>query len=256
MIDIEKINKAFDEYVSDYDMNNSMINLKYYHTYRVAEQSLAISKSLNLSKEDESLAYLIGILHDIGRFSQARDYGTFDDNKSIDHAELACNILFEDGLIRKFIDDDKYDDIIDKAIYYHNKYSINTLEDNERILLHSKIIRDADKIDIMYNACDLGGIKLNEDDNGISDLVREDFNLGVPIPYNHKKTKNDSVLTMLCFIFDLNFEYTYEYFRDNRFVDKMFDKLKNKKLFSEYFDKANKYVESRCNNGKRIRKEI
>ena len=108
----------------------------------------------------------------------------------------------------------------------------------------------------MYNVCDLGGIKINEDDYGISDLTKEDFNLEVPIPYAHKKTKNDSVLTMLCFIFDLNFEYSYKYFKDNEFVNKMFNKLKNKELFKEYFDKANKYVESRCNNGKRIRKEI
>ena len=252
MIDIEKINKAFDNYTSEFDMSNEMISLKYYHTYRVAKNSIEICKSLGLSEEDTNLAYLIAMLHDVGRFPQVRDYGTFNDDKSVDHAELGCEILFNDGLIREFIEEDIYDDIISEAILFHNKYSICAWEEDERKILHSKIIRDADKLDIIYNVCEIGGIKLNEDDNEISEEVKEDFNTEIPIPYSHKKNKNDSVLTMLCFVFDLNFKYSYEVFKKNKYVDKMFSKLKNKKLFKEYFDKANIYVKRKCKD-ERIR---
>ena len=61
---------------------------------------------LNLSEEDILLAELIGLLHDIGRFEQIKNYHTFLDKESIDHAEYGNKILFEDDLIRNFITED------------------------------------------------------------------------------------------------------------------------------------------------------
>ena len=247
MIDIERAKCAFDNYVKNYDMSNEKINLKYYHTYRVCEQSIAISNSLNLNKEDTDIAYLIALLHDIGRFEQAKRFNTFDDSKSMDHALFGCNILFEEGLIREFIIDDSYDEIIRKSIFNHNKYSIES-NLNEREMLHSKIIRDADKIDIIYNVTDLGQIKLNDDDSEISEKVKNSFNQNHPISKLDKKTHNDSVMIMLAFVFDLNFKYSYEYFKENDFINKIFNKLKNKSIFKEYVDKVNKYIEGKCND--------
>lgn len=248
MININKANKAFMEYVKSYDMSNSMIKSKYEHTFRVCNQSKAISESINLDEENTNLAYLIALLHDIGRFEQAKVYNTFNDSKSVDHADYGCKILFEDGLIRNFIEDDRYDEIIYEAILFHNKYSICPAEEDELKILHSKIIRDADKIDIMHNACNLNGIKINEDENGISEKVTEDFELLVPVSHSHKSKVNDSVLTMIAFVFDLNFLYSYRYFRDNEFINKMYNKLKNKKLFKPYIEKANGFVEGKCKN--------
>lgn len=247
MIDLKRANEAFDNYVKNYDMSNEKISLKYYHTYRVCEQSIAISKSLNLSKEDTDIAYLIALLHDIGRFEQIKVYDTFDDEKSIDHALFGCKILFEEGLIREFIIDDSYDEIIKKAIFNHNKFTIQGCLD-ERELLHSKIIRDIDKIDIIYNATDLGQIKLNDDDSEISEKVKNSFYQNHIVSKLDKKTHNDSVMIMLAFVFDLNFKYSYEYFRDNDFVNKMYSKLKNKSIFKEYVDELNKYIEGKCND--------
>ncbi len=55
-------------------------------------------------------------------------------------------MLFEKGMIRDFIENNQYDEIIKIAIDNHSRL---TIEDglNERTLLHSKIIRDADKLD-------------------------------------------------------------------------------------------------------------
>ena len=247
MIDLKRANEAFDNYVKNYDMSNEKISLKYYHTYRVCEQSTSICKSLNLNKEDTDIAYLIALLHDIGRFEQIKRFGTLDDEKSMDHALYGCKILFEEGLIRDFIVDDSYDEIIRKAIFNHNKFTIQEGLD-ERELLHSKIIRDADKIDIIYNATDLGQIKLNDDDSVISEKVKMSFYKENTVSKKDKKTHNDSIMIMLAFVFDLNFKYSYEYFRDNDFVNKMYSKLKNKSIFKEYVDELNKYIEGKCND--------
>lgn len=71
---------------------------------------------MKLSQEDIELAELIGLLHDIGRFEQVRLYHTFVDKDSINHGEYGAKILFEDGLIRKFINDDRFDKIINQEI--------------------------------------------------------------------------------------------------------------------------------------------
>ena len=124
-----------------------MIDLKIRHTYGVVELSEYIVKDLKLSDEDISLAMLIGLLHDIARFEQAKEYGDYRDYVTLDHADLGVKILFEDGLIRKFVNDNKYDSIIMKAIKNHNKLCIDETDMNDRELLHAKIIRDADKTD-------------------------------------------------------------------------------------------------------------
>lgn len=250
MIDIEKAKKEFYKYVSSFDMNNDMIRSKYSHTYRVCEQSIKICESLGLDEENTKLAYLIALLHDIGRFEQAKKYKTFNDSKTVDHADYGCELLFRDNLIRKFIEDDSYDDIISESIYYHNKYSISPILTDEDIVLHAKIIRDADKIDIIHNVVDIGGIRLSEDDNGISKKVMEEFYQEKPVHHSYKNTKNDSVLVMIAFVFDLNFDYSYQYFKDHKFINKMYKKLENKKLFEPYANKANDYVERKCEDVK------
>ena len=146
MIDFEKAKKSFKKYLEGYDLNDGMIQLKVRHTYGVVELSEYIAKDLNLDEENVELAKLIALLHDIARFEQAKEFGDYRDYKTLDHAELGVKILFEDNLIRNFIETDKYDEVILKAIKNHNKLEI---EDglNEAELLHAKIIRDADKTD-------------------------------------------------------------------------------------------------------------
>ena len=62
--------KAFEDYVENYDSTKEKIKLKVLHTYRVCELCEIIAKSLGLSQKDCDLAWLTGVLHDVGRFEQ------------------------------------------------------------------------------------------------------------------------------------------------------------------------------------------
>ena len=76
-----------------------------------------------MSKEDIDLAWLTGLLHDIGRFEQVRRYGTFNDAKSIDHGKLGVEILFLEG---------KIDNVISaKAMLFPDAYVCSGVTDNE-----------------------------------------------------------------------------------------------------------------------------
>ena len=48
MIDLENAKNEFKKYISNYDLNNPEITRKVGHSYRVAEISKRIAKSLNL----------------------------------------------------------------------------------------------------------------------------------------------------------------------------------------------------------------
>ena len=133
MIDKKKALKAFKDYVENYNPDDEKIKLKIEHIQRVSKVAEKIAKSENLLDEDVELAWLIGLLHDIGRFEQIRLYNTFNDGKSINHAEMGIKILFEEGHIKEFIDDRKYDDLIKKAILNHNRAKIEP-ELNEKEL--------------------------------------------------------------------------------------------------------------------------
>ena len=103
-IDRERVKQAFAQYVRRYNAEDEKILLKIRHTYRVAEISERIAVGLGLSAYDTDLAWLIGMLHDIGRFEQLKQYGTFVDEDSIDHAHFGVDLLFRDGLIREYVD--------------------------------------------------------------------------------------------------------------------------------------------------------
>lgn len=145
----EKVKQSFADYVSSYDKADPKITLKIAHTYRVAALSEEIAQSLGLDEKDVYTAWLIGMLHDIGRFEQIRIFGTFIDAKSTDHAELGADILFgNDRLIESFSDERETDGLIETAIREHNKFIISEGLD-EKTKMFCDVLRDADKIDIL-----------------------------------------------------------------------------------------------------------
>lgn len=102
VINRKNVINTFAEYVRNYDPSDEKIKLKIDHTYRVAGLCQRIAESLGLSEPDVDIAWLLGMLHDIGRFEQIRRFGTFNDVQSVDHAEFGADLLFKEGLIRKF----------------------------------------------------------------------------------------------------------------------------------------------------------
>lgn len=84
-MDFQKAEKAFKEYLKNYNINDGSIALKIRHTYEVINKSEYIAIRLGLDKENIELAKIIALLHDIGRFEQIKKFDEFNDKK-IEHA--------------------------------------------------------------------------------------------------------------------------------------------------------------------------
>ena len=184
-INREHIKKTFQEYTDRYDSANPKIKLKIDHTYRVADLCEQIAQSLELSAAEVDLAWLSGMLRDVGRFEQLRRYNTFSDAQSIDHARFAVELLYDEGLIADYVpeistaelvadartwrsmggvnesptaqsEDMPLSDILQTlriAIGEHSAYRIQKGLD-ERTRMFCQILRDADKVDIFRVICD------------------------------------------------------------------------------------------------------
>ena len=76
MIDLEKVEKVLDEYISHYGDEDAKIVLKKQHIKRVRQEAKEIASYLKLEQEDSELAELIGLLHDIGKSVDQEMEGT------------------------------------------------------------------------------------------------------------------------------------------------------------------------------------
>ena len=259
MIDLQKARLAFKEYINRYDnQNDPGFNLKVVHTYHVVENAIMIAKKLKLSEEDINLAGLIAILHDIGRFDELKNLKKFDSIGN-DHAMFASKLLFDEGLINNFIDNNKYNNIIKKAIENHNK---KTIEENlsEQELLHAKIIRDADKLDNYRVKIEedikniFPGIVNNKEEienSLISDKVYNSIINKECVDIKDRAYPLDYWVCILAFTFDINFKETLSIIKEKDYINILIDKF-NYKYSKDKMNKIkiiiNDYIDSRLNN--------
>lgn len=100
----------FLKYTDRYDRSNGKIELKILHTLEVAKVMDRLTKKLHLDGETCEMAHICAVFHDIGRFEQVRRYDTFLDHLSVDHAELGCEVLKQEGFLAELPEAEAADD--------------------------------------------------------------------------------------------------------------------------------------------------
>ena len=148
--DLKSLKKWFSDYTGSFLGSNEDDNrnqcLKAEHTKNVCANIREIAKSLPLPFEKIILAETIALFHDIGRFQQYKKFRTFQDGKSINHGVLGARTLEEENVLNHLAEAEKH--LIISAVKFHNVFQIPDLKDEE-LLLFMKLVRDADKLDIL-----------------------------------------------------------------------------------------------------------
>lgn len=254
MIDVNKVEENFNNYVRKFEQTNPKIIIKKFHSIRVKEISEKIARGLNLSEEEIQIAMVIGLLHDIGRFEQEAQYHTFNDFKSMDHGDYGAEYLKNN--IREYIETDIYDNIIINAVKNHNKFLIED-KGNEKENLFAKIVRDADKLDIMYES-------INIFYKGKEDLINNAY--VSDYVYSHikknqlvKSDKNividylDNIIRTISFVFDLNFDISFRILKENNYINNLIERFEykneeTKKRMDEIKLIVNDFIKQKYNN--------
>lgn len=241
----------FEKYVNSFLSGNIeedySILLKKYHTLRVTDNCNYLADSLHLSKEESELAEIIGLFHDLGRFPQWHYHKTFSDNDSFNHGEKANEIIIEN----KILDSYYFKNTVLVAIENHNKPFIDK-DLNDFDLFFSKLIRDADKMDILRMIADRANGK-NQIKYGIKNTsfnFSEEFTPeamqsiieGKIVQSNTVNTITDRILLILGFAYDINFNDTLKVVLDENLLEDIFSLLPKTDIFIKLKDKYFKNV--------------
>ncbi len=208
------------------------IALKEEHTYRVCENILRLAEGVALEDNDTNLAEVIALFHDVGRFSQYRQYKTFKDADSVNHAALGAKVLAEERVLDDLEEGDRK--VIIRAIGLHNVFSIPEGLDEETYL-YLKLIRDADKLDIWrvfieyYTLPDeerASAVSLGFPDRPeCSPEVLDSLRKGEMVNLTKLKTLNDFKLLQLSWVYDLNFPTSFRLVAERDYINRIADTL-------------------------------
>lgn len=225
-IDFEAAKVAFETYLDEYDRTDDKIHLKVVHTYCVVECAEEIATRMHLGQEDLQLAKIIGLLHDIGRFEQIRRFHSFEPG-TMDHAVYGAELLFgPEKMIRRFVKEDMFDELIETAIAKHSDFRLEGIRD-ERTLLHARLIRDADKLDncrvkleeTMETLLDMDEKTVGA--SPISEKVWASCLAGESVLSADRVSGMDYWMSYLALYFDINFRETWEIIRENNYIDRI-----------------------------------
>jgi len=217
-------------YSDDFNVQRN-IKLKEEHTLRVCENIILIGKSINLDETKLFIAESVALFHDIGRFKQFKKYATFDDRKSENHAALGVKILEDSGVLSCLPTSEQ--ELILKSVEFHNLQKIPAKLKPD-ILLFSKLLRDADKLDIFGVITEYYAEK-DKNPNPALELELSDAPtyshefiediLNYRVSKNNLNTHNDMKLFQLTWLFDINFQVTFKCFKDKNYLEKIIKAL-------------------------------
>lgn len=248
-----ELKEWFKKYVQEFyfiEEDKEQIDLKYRHSFRVYKNINRLANNIDLSSEEIIIANIIGLFHDLGRFEQYRRYKTFSDNESLNHGQLSVKILKDYNLLEKF--NPEIQNIIFQAILNHNKLDIPE-EIIGKTLLFSKLIRDADKLDIWnifsrryHSEEDNNKINLElSNKSGISSNIFNRVLEGKAVKYSSLKTVDDFKLIQMGWAYDLNFKESLKILKEEQYLEKIYDSMEESIKTKEIYKKITVYIDEK-----------
>jgi len=258
---LNKLKTWFDEYVTGFYGEDRYVNanlkLKQDHTRRTCDETLWLATQLGFNPLQKRIAEIIAIFHDIGRFQQFVHYRTYNDTRSVNHCQLGLQIIHKTGLLEPLEQEERQ--IIEAAIEHHGALELPDNLDGQT-LLFAKLIRDADKIDVLYVITDYYE-KYTEnpqdfqlelefpDTDEYSPEVLNDVLKGRRTDYSKLHTLNDMKLLLLGWVYDVNFTATLRRIKQRGLLEKLVGFLPDTEDIKKAYEYVLAYIESRIAEG-------
>ncbi len=226
------------------------IGLKIDHTWRVCAEIRDIGRHLGLKADELTLAETLALFHDLGRFEQYARYATFADYKSTDHAELGVQILRRQDVLAPLPEPCR--EFVLKVVSYHNRAGLPADEEDKRVLFYSKLLRDADKIDIWRIVTELYLDK--------NRITKTTFELDLPdsmeiaaevfaalcakriVKREHVRSLTDFKLLQIGWLYDVNFSRTFRIVEERDYLGRVAKALPATPQIKKILDIACEYL--------------
>lgn len=242
-----------DKYLKRDDEFAESIILKRDHSLRVADEMRDLSDNLRLPPGERYMSEAIGLYHDIGRYEQLKQYGTFADRHSENHAELGLREIERNGFFE--LVEEKTADLMKKAISYHNRKAIPEEETDGWIIHFAKMIRDADKLDILLLATEYyrnqdgkenKTLQLDLPDKPeVNDTILDCLNNGEICSFEHMHTLADFKLIQAGWVYDLNFRHSFKRVKERRYLNKLKETLPDEADIISVFEKMMSFLKNK-----------
>jgi len=197
------------------------------HSERVSAEAGGIGEELGWPPNEVRTARALGLVHDVGRFSQLAEFGTFDDRHSVDHGLRGREVLVGEGPLTRLDAADR-ERILD-GVRHHNAARLPEGLDAGS-LRFARLVRDADKLDIydgFHRAIVAGG--------GLADgfMGRLDrravpsaeavkcLRAGRAVPNSAVRSLADMLLWQAGWVFDVNFPATMRRLRSRGSLERI-----------------------------------
>lgn len=217
----KSISKWFETYVHQFADGNGrlppMLKLKLEHSRRVSDEAAGIGRDLGFNEGDTRTARMLGLFHDIGRFTQFTDHQTFRDELSFNHGQRGANIMEKCPALAACSDRDRLRIIA--GIRHHNRANLPSGLDID-ILEFVKLARDADKLDIffvLYSSWKNGDLLRSPDialmvrlDGPINPSAIKEIRRRQTVSITRVKSLADFFLLQLSWAYHLNFRPSYQ----------------------------------------------
>lgn len=250
---LTKSRNWFDEYTRSFADTSGklsfMLQLKYDHSIRVADDCQIIAEQLKWHQHDIQIARASGLLHDIGRFTQFAEFQTFHDPDSIDHGERGYEVLLSSSLLEQMDEDTKT--IILDSTRYHNRRDLQTGLTNNSVRI-LKLTRDADKVDIIHivnyaiannQHFEFPQIMLNIDLEGpVNPTLIEEIKTTGSGTYRHVHSLADMNLMRISWIYKLNYLPTYRLIAERNLLVDLLKTLPENKDILEIASAASDHI--------------
>lgn len=235
---------------SDVEAN---LKMKYSHILAVHKLAHRLAEELRLDDQTTFLVRAAALLHDIGRFPQIVESQTYEDVKSVNHADLGVRIIQENGVIDHFGRD--VSEAIEIAVRHHNKLVLPPEIIGEHRII-AGILRDADKIDITriaieFHAAELKGKKTEwytemSFSPNCNCMAAEALLAGKAVPLTEIGTVYDEFLLYLSWVNDLHFNVSVRHFAQLKRLEYMVNSLPDDTLCTRVAEYINQRLAERC----------
>lgn len=258
----ERVNRAqsnfkkyFESFTGLNEEQQNNFTIKYDHSLRVADLCKTLAKKIGGSEEEQTLAFCAGLFHDIGRFPQLVEFNTFNDNKSVDHAEYSIKVLRELDFLSG-IPEQQQADIL-AAVFNHNKREISRDVTGDGLAL-TKLLRDADKLDILKVITDYYTKPRSVPNHtltwempvgsAVTPAVSKQVLAGNLVDKASVANQLDIKVMQLSWVYDLNFKPSFQLLMENRFMEKIYGTLPKSDAVIHIFRSVKVFVENKVMN--------